>query len=230
MNVIWTERSDLHWRISSEIVSTEVVLDMGSGIRPQSFFKPKIHICVDIHRPYLERLRSETGPNSHTLFLNCDWEIAIGAQLDKSVDSVFAIDFIEHLEKKDGSAFLQEAIRVARKQVVLFTPLGFYPQMYEDKSIPDRWDMNGGYWQTHRSGWQPEEFSDEWLVYGCKDYHEEDQFGQQLEQPIGAIWAVLNINHASRYEALRKLVNSHIQLKIRRYLPRFKRLITKRIH
>lgn len=205
MNVTWVERNEIMERVSSEISAGEVVLDVGAGIRPQSFYLPRIHICVDVHRPYLERLREEAHPDSPLVFLNCTWEIALQAHLDKSVDSVFAIDFIEHLAKEEGVAFLQEAKRVARKQVVVFTPLGFYPQCYENPSTPDRWGMDGGYWQTHRSGWRPEDFNNEWQLYCCRDYHKVDQYGERLSRPIGAMWAILNTGE----------VGSRVELPIR---------------
>jgi hypothetical protein len=105
------------------------------------------------------------------------------------VDSVFALDVIEHMEKEEGLQFLKEAERVARKQILVYTPLGFYPQSYEDKNKLDRWQMGGGYWQTHRSGWNPEDFGEDWELICCKEYHFLDENEQPLEKPFGAIWA-----------------------------------------
>ena len=41
---------------------------------------------------------------------------------DKSLDVVVSLDVIEHLEKKDGLRLISEMERVAREQVVIFTP------------------------------------------------------------------------------------------------------------
>ena len=89
---------------------------------------------------------------------------------------------------------LREAERVARRQIVVGTPQGFYPQSYEDPNKPDRWGMGGGYWQTHRSGWDFEDFGDRWDIVCCPDFLKLDEDGQPMEQPIGAIWAIRNLS------------------------------------
>jgi hypothetical protein len=84
---------------------------------------------------------------------------------------------------------IAEAKRVARRQVVIFTPLGFYPQSYEPDER-DRWGMTGGVWQTHRSGWQPDDFDSGWRVIACRDFHHVDENNRPLEKPFGAFWAI----------------------------------------
>ena len=54
---------------------------------------------------------------------NGTWDQVLPLMPDASVDSVFALDVIEHMEKDDGLKFLREAERVARCQVMIFTPL-----------------------------------------------------------------------------------------------------------
>ena len=108
------------------------------------------------------------------------------------MDSVFLIDVVEHLEKNEGKVLLKEVDRVARKQIVIFTPLGFMPQHIElDKR--DRWGLHGGDFQEHKSGWLPNEFSPEWEIYVCKEYHSLDDDGNPLEQSFGAFYAIKNI-------------------------------------
>ena len=58
---------------------------------------------------------------------------------------------------------LKLALAKARQQVVVFTPHGFHKQEYV-KGEKDAWGMNGTYWQTHRSGWTPEDFDESWRV------------------------------------------------------------------
>ena len=115
----------------------------------------------------------------------------------KSIDTVVALDFIEHLTKEEGLAFLLEAERIARKQVIIFTPLGYYPQSYETSDEKDRWGMLGGQWQTHHSGWEPTDFPPEWKIIGCRNFHMVDQHFQALEQPHGCIWAIRTFTHDS---------------------------------
>jgi hypothetical protein len=189
MSVVWVSKEEAAIIVASRVIETEVVLDVGPGIHPQRYFQPLVHICVEPHLPYLEHLRRKRGDDPRHILLNCTWEAAMKILLPKSVDTVFALDFIEHLEKSEGSAFLREAERVARRQIVVYTPLGFYPQTYEDSEKPDRWGMDGGFWQTHRSGWHIEDFDDRWELLCCEAYHFVDENEQPLAKPFGAIWA-----------------------------------------
>ena len=191
--VVWVTREEALTVVKRAIVEVPVVLDIGPGIHPQDMVEPCVHICVEPHPPYTERLRETVGGDPRFVFLNATWENALRLLPDNSVDTVFALDVIEHLEKADGLELLREAERVARRQIVIFTPLGFNPQSYEDDDRPDRWGMDGGNWQTHRSGWLPEEFGDEWRLICCKAFHLVDEHDRPLEEPCGAIWAIKNI-------------------------------------
>lgn len=70
---------------------------------------------------------------------------------DEWFDAVYAIDFIEHMDAGDAAAVIAEMKRIARRKVVLFTPYGFMPQDGAEFE-PDEAE-----WQTHRSGWLPED-------------------------------------------------------------------------
>jgi hypothetical protein len=193
MNVAYVPRQQAHDTVTALVRDAEVVLDLGAGIRPQEFVpKPMLHICVDAHRPYLERAKRETGDDPRYVFLNATWNQVLPMLPDKSVDSVFALDFIEHLEKEDGFRMLREAERVARVQVVVYTPDGFFPQQHEP-GAPDRWGLDGGTWQTHRSGWSIEDFGEEWQFVVSPDYIQLDEHNQPLAEPMGAIWALRNL-------------------------------------
>jgi len=197
MDVTYAVRRDVPEVVAGRIQDVDVVLDLGPGICPQPFLKPYVHICVDAHRPYLERLKRESADDPRYVLINAPWDQVIGMLPDKSVDTVFALDFIEHLEKPDGLRMLREAERVARRQVVVYTPHGFYPQSYDDPRKPDRWGMDGGYWQTHRSGWAPEDFGEEWDCVVCPDWLAVDQNDQPMERPMGALWAFRTLAPAS---------------------------------
>lgn len=191
--------------VGSKVADVEVVLDVGAGICPQPFVKnPYVHICVDAHSPYLDRLKTAVADDPKFILLNGRWDEVVAMFPDKSVDSVFALDFIEHLEKEDGRRLLYEAERVARRQVVIFTPHGFFPQSYEDANKPDRWGMDGGYWQTHRSGWDFDDFGDEWEIICCPTFIERDENEQPLLEPMGAFWAIRNLasEEERRYEVI----------------------------
>ena len=61
---------------------------------------------------------------------------------------------IEHMDKPDAPRVIELAQRAATRQVVIYTPLGFMEQ------TTDAWGLGGDYWETHRSGWLPEELGD----------------------------------------------------------------------
>ena len=190
MNVTYAARADVAGVVAAKLQDVDVVLDLGPGINPQPFLNPYVHICVDAHLPYLERLKRERAEDPRYVLINAPWDQVIGMLPDKSVDTVFALDFIEHLDKADGFRMLREAERVARRQIVVFTPHGFFPQSYDDPRKPDRWGMDGGYWQTHRSGWATEDFGDGWDIVICPDLILLDENNQPMAQPMAAIWAV----------------------------------------
>jgi hypothetical protein len=193
MSVTYVSRDQALEMVAGKVHDVDVVLDLGPGICPQSFVRPYLHICVDAHRQYLERLKKESADDPKYVLVNARWDHVIGMLPDKSVDTVFALDFIEHLEKEDGLRMLREAERVARQQIVVYTPHGFFPQSYDDPEKHDRWGMDGGYWQTHRSGWDFEDFGDAWQFVCCPDYIQLDEDNQLMEKPMGAIWAFRNL-------------------------------------
>lgn len=166
------------------------VVDVGCGINPQSLVTATVHICVDPFLPYLERLREKFGDERFVL-LHGTWDRVLPLLPDASIDSVFALDVIEHLETAEARRLLDEMGRVARKQVVVFTPLGFYPQEYEPGDT-DRWGMKGSAWQVHHSGWEPRDFPD-WSIFACREYHVVDQHDRQLPDPVGAFWAIRDL-------------------------------------
>ena len=67
----------------------------------------------------------------------------------RSVDCMFCVELIEHLPKSDGMTFLEDAERIARKQVIVTTPVGYVEAHGSRSSL-----------LQHVSGWQPEEFRD----------------------------------------------------------------------
>lgn len=185
LNVAQHSRDEISQAAASRIRDVDVILDVGCGIRPVNFFAPVTHLCVEPYEPYLAAMPKDR----RFVVFNSTWDQVMPALSTGSVDTVFLLDVIEHIEKPDGLRMLQEAQRIATCQVVVFTPLGYYPQSYEEDST-DRWGFQGGYWQTHRSGWVPEDFGTGWEVLVCPDFHQVDQNHEELEEPAGALWAV----------------------------------------
>lgn len=129
------------------------VLDVGCGLQPQALWRPTregpISVGLDAHLPYLDKLRSERAYDA--ILIHATWDEFMPMLVEDSFDVVVALDFIEHLERKDGIEFLEEAQRVGRS-VVIFTPNGRLEQ------TEDAWKMGGEKWQTHRSAWKSKDF------------------------------------------------------------------------
>lgn len=148
---------------AASLQHSDFVLDVGAGIRPQDLIKAKRHLCVEPHGEYVEWLK-ENG-----------YEVLQSSALEAlskvpNLDTVIMLDVIEHMDKSEG----MEVIRLCQekaKQVVIFTPLGFCKQEYQEGD-KDAWGMNGTEWQTHRSGWEPSEFRG-WDVSADPTFHGE---------------------------------------------------------
>lgn len=118
------------------------LLDVGcgenSGFR---FFKNKPHsIGIEIFEDAIKKSKER---KIHDEYVQMDVMDLEKKFKPKSVDCIIANGLIEHLEKKDGIALLEKMENIARKKVILTTPVGFLKQGEAD----------GNPWQVHRSGW-----------------------------------------------------------------------------
>ena len=188
MTVEWVSRDLLDRAAAVLVRQVECILDIGPGIRPQGFFRPRIHLCAEPHAEYV-RILHDSLRGEPVVVLHATGQDVVRLLPDRAVDSVFLLDVIEHMEKKAGAELLAECERVADTQVVIFTPLGFVHQAYEPGEA-DAWGLDGAAWQTHRSGWTPEEFDTEWTIFASKDYHRP---ADGTVEPIGAFWAIKDV-------------------------------------
>jgi len=175
--------------INDLVIETDIALDLGCGIVPMNYFRPKLHIMVEPWHEYAAILAHRHTSDKSVLVLNTTAWIALRQLPDNSVDSIFLLDVIEHLQKEDGRRLIGEMERVARRQIVVFTPLGFMPQHVED-GRPDAWGLSGAKMQEHKSGWTPDDFSDPWTFQVCETYHRTDISGDALEKIYGAFFAI----------------------------------------
>ncbi|MDA8235876.1 MAG: class I SAM-dependent methyltransferase [Clostridia bacterium] len=190
MGVTWLETKDLFPAVIKKLKRTRIILDIGCGIRPQNYIKPQVHICCEPFGQYIEHLQNEIKAkyDRHYVLINATWAEAIKLFPVKSVDTVFLVDVIEHLEKEEALNLLKATEEISKQQIAVFTPLGFLPQLHPDGK--DAWGLDGGAWQEHKSGWQPEDFDETWDIYATKVFHTTDNTGRQFETPFGALWAI----------------------------------------
>jgi len=191
IDVSFVPAEELESAACSALQKARVVLDIGCGIRPQPYLEADIHICCEPAEMYLDRLMDQTANVSKYVYLQCGINEAVRIFPPQSVDTVFLVDVIEHLDRETGAHALERLSAIARRQIAVFTPLGFMPQ-HRGPGEKDGWGMDGATWQEHRSGWSPEDFpaSDGWQVIACRDFHHTDGFGCPLAAPVGALWAI----------------------------------------
>jgi hypothetical protein len=120
--------------------------------------------------------------------IKAGWQEVVNLFPAKSVDTIFLCDVIEHLSKEEGRRLLDLTIPLARKQIAIFTPLGFMEQWHPDGK--DAWGLNGGSWQEHKSGWEPSDFDSSWQFMVSECFHGSNNLGQLLPKPHGAFWAL----------------------------------------
>lgn len=82
-------------------------------------------------------------------------------QPDNSVDVISIIDGIEHMDKKTGVKLIKEMKRVAKKEILLFTPQGHGKDGYLKNEPHNAWGIEGAdHFQAHKSGWTVLELKD----------------------------------------------------------------------
>lgn len=149
-----THELALFKRTRAHVRPAEILLDVGAGIRPQQMIYCKQHLCAEPHDEYADLL----AHHGYTVLR------MTGVQaLERwrgPLDTVVALDVLEHMERAEGERFVRLAVERAARQVVILTPLGFMPQDggREGDLTVDPWGMQGQQWQKHRSGWRPEDF------------------------------------------------------------------------
>lgn len=166
------------WIVNTQFSQVKVLMDIGGGNRPQEIIPVSVaHYIVDP----TTTIGSDIPP---FVGIPRTWSDAVKMLTDcggynsfNRVDAVTLIDVVEHLEKEESKKLLSETIAIVNK-VVVFTPNGFMPQ-------------DDGEWNTHRSGWTPQDFvGDGWEVYIFPNFHYVDFKNNILPTPHGAILAV----------------------------------------
>lgn len=129
------------------LIEVDTVLDIGPGIRPMGWYKPVRHICAEPHGPYADMLY----PAGYEVW-RVPALVALANAEPGSIDAIYMLDVIEHMEREEGEEALRLAQALSPKQIVVATPIGFLAQH------GDQWGLGGEHWQEHRSGWMPADF------------------------------------------------------------------------
>ncbi|GIP24120.1 class I SAM-dependent methyltransferase [Paenibacillus sp. J22TS3] len=146
-----TEESSFIPALRERLKFADSVLDIGCGIGVLwEQYDSKIIIGMDVHRPYLEHL---VHLPRRAIPIHADARRARELFIPRSLSAVTLIDSLEHFTKEEGLQLLKDAETIARDQVIVFTPRGFFPQQGVDN-----YGLSGEQYQTHYSGWESEEF------------------------------------------------------------------------
>jgi hypothetical protein len=184
---LYCGKDEMHQIAAGLLAPSVTCADIGPGLRPQRMLDCPVHVLVEPWRPYADILVS-TYPGK--VVVNSFATPYLSSMLDRSIDTIFLLDVIEHIEKEEGRALLRNACRVARVQVVLFTPLGFMPHEVHD--TPPEWgDVQHGTTQRHLSGWMPEELPPSMNVI-CENFHL-SSYGT-----FGAFYSIIPIQEAQK--------------------------------
>lgn len=141
------------------------VLDVACGLSLKSKYIPaQIRVGVDIHEPYFNHIEADVP----YVVVKHDVRTLREIFTPKSFDPVIAIDIIEHITKEEGFELMRQCEEIARKAVIFETPKGYVPQNIDIQG------HGGDEWQTHRSGWQPEEFEERGYKTVLRDYQMSD--------------------------------------------------------
>lgn len=225
MNIEYHNREDMV-NLSKEFVKPcNVLVDIGCGIRPYIYDNCKIHVCIEPYKEYIDILSSAYKNYNMVFIQNYALE---GLKLfpDNSVDTVIMLDFIEHLEKEEGFKILKEADRITRKQIVVFTPLGF---VSNDSGNKDKWGLDGVEFQKHKSGWLPEDFGEDWDIHVSKDFFRQEKPNPDNVDFFGCIWAVKNkaYQENNAKEKIPEFVSCEIGMRNQMITEKINRLIDK---
>jgi len=154
--------------------SAESILDVGCGQGYpmkllKEVMKPKYTIGVDLFKKYIKEAKSQKIHNKYVIS-----DIRNMKFPPKSFDVVLASHVIEHLPEKDAYKLIKKLEKIAKKQVIIATPIGeMYHPAVDDNEL-----------QLHLSHFYPKDFKKlgyKTIKYGRKSILGETGFVHKIK-------------------------------------------------
>jgi len=168
--------------VQEHIEKEDMVLDLGCGIMGATYdIVCRGIVAVDAWYPYVNMNKNKYP----VMCMELNRE-TIEYFLNDSFDVVLALDFVEHLNtKEEGFHMMKHMERIARKKVVIFTPIGFEPM--DDGEL---WAKGNPKYQSHKCGFTEDEFK---MLGYTLSYHKSSIQGRD----IGTMLAVKDVRNVS---------------------------------
>jgi ubiquinone/menaquinone biosynthesis C-methylase UbiE len=137
-DVMWKVRARVPFtglNIMSHVLDkkSKTILDVGCGSGGPIVFLNRNQVfsvvCADIFKPYLDQCKKKMPDSGCVL---CDARALPFSE--KSFDTVLCIEVLEHMEKEEGLQAIAAMEHVAKKQVILATPLHHYKHSAYDNN------------------------------------------------------------------------------------------------
>ena len=164
LNIVWRNLAK----------DAQYILDVGCGKgEPMQFLNRRrryFTVGIDIFQPYIEKCRLQ---GIHDDYVMCD--VRNLPFREKSFDIALCLEVLEHMDRKDGERLLDEMERVARKQIILSTPLG----PLECKPY------DGNLYLEHKYFWNTDDLQQlgyKIIPLGIRDIRDETGFPYKLAQ------------------------------------------------
>lgn len=154
MSILKSIPFSYHWIVRSALGSElKTILDLGCGggefMRDISIGENWDIIGVDLHERSIKKARKS---GLYKQVLKGDVRYLPKSISKKKFDAIFSSQVLEHLSKKDSLKALRSWEKLAKKRIVVSTPVGFV----EYEPIEKKSEINP--LQKHKSGWTIKEF------------------------------------------------------------------------
>ena len=145
------------------------VLDLGCGLSFKAqYIDAIIRVGVDVYPPYLVQARKQMVMKDPYVLIKANILDVDKLFLPKSFDLVIIMGTLEHLLKRDSLRLLEIAETIAGEAVIVDVPKGFIPQNI------DILGFGAHSLQTHRSAWEPLDFTELGYKVFVRDYVQSD--------------------------------------------------------